>query len=91
MCLNKAGFVFAEFVLKAKNLGYMFSLISSLQVIINLVLLYGRKLIDNQFALSDEERDRILQEHEKQMVTLSNRYVTMEASHQCRFMIFSTR
>ncbi len=32
-----------------------------------------RKLMDNQVAMSEDERERIMAEHEKQMVKLENR------------------
>ena len=34
-----------------------------------------QKLVDNQVAMSEEERTRVMQEHEKQMVKLENRCV----------------
>jgi len=34
-----------------------------------------RKLMDNQVALSEAERENILHEHEKQMVNIENRLV----------------
>ena len=33
-----------------------------------------RKLVDNQMALSEADRDQILQQHEQDMVKLENRY-----------------
>ena len=32
-----------------------------------------RKLMDNQLAMSEDERERIMAEHEKQMVKLENK------------------
>lgn len=43
-----------------------------------LYLFCNRKLISGQMSMSEEERDRIMKEHEKQMVKVENRsgYIT---------------
>ncbi|XP_013387962.1 trichohyalin-like [Lingula anatina] len=44
-----------------------------------------KKMLDNQVAVSDEERDRIMKEHEKQMVKLENS-LTLNKLHQKRML-----
>lgn len=36
-------------------------------------IFFHRKLISGQMSMSEEERDRIMKEHEKQMVKVENR------------------
>lgn len=50
-------------------------------------LLFCRQLMDNQVAMSEEERQKILQEHEKQMVKLENKWETIEQLYyECRII-----
>ncbi len=44
-----------------------------------------RKLVDQQLAMSESEREKIMAEHEKQMVTLENRYSTLCSCEQTPF------
>ena len=44
-----------------------------IEVYLTIETFFVRKLMGTQLALSEEERDRIMQEHEKQMVKLENR------------------
>ena len=43
----------------------------------NICLSHYSKLVNSQVSMSDAERDRILKEHEKQMVKLENRYTSL--------------
>lgn len=46
-----------------------------------LYLFCNRKLINGQMSMSEEERDRIMKEHEKQMVKVENRSGRIMCNH----------